>query len=94
MLAGAIMCYIGSTSVFVQEDLAYMQTTAAELAAANPKLIPLIAHDRATLGGMLLCAGLAFLLPALWANTYSAYRARWSGSQRRSLALAGYVRRC
>ncbi len=56
MLAGTIMCYIGSTTVFVSEDLSYMQTTAAELAAANPKLIPLIAHDRATLGGMLLCA--------------------------------------
>jgi hypothetical protein len=88
MLAGAIMCYIGSTSVFVQEDLAYMQTTAAELAAANPKLIPLIAHDRATLGGMLLCAGLAFLLPALWANTY---RARWFWVTTTIAGLAGYV---
>jgi len=88
MLAGAIMCYIGSTSVFVKEDLAYMQTTAAELAAANPKLIPLIAHDRATLGGMLLCAGVAFLLPALWANTY---RARWFWVTTTIAGLAGYV---
>jgi dihydroorotate dehydrogenase len=88
MLAGALMCYIGSTSVFVSEDLSYMQTTAAELAAANSKLIPLIAHDRATLGGMLLSAGLAFLLPALWANTY---RARWFWVTTTIAGLAGYV---
>jgi hypothetical protein len=29
-------------------------------------LLPLIAHDRATFGGMLVSAGLVLLLPALW----------------------------
>src|SRR5262249_55540723 len=42
------------------------QTTAEALRAANPRLVPLVAHDRATFGGMILAAGWAFLLPALW----------------------------
>jgi dihydroorotate dehydrogenase len=36
------------------------------LRAANPRLVPLVAHDRATFGGMLLAGGWVFLLPALW----------------------------
>lgn len=64
--AGATISVIGVTDVFVHEDLEFMRTTADALAAANPRLIPLIAHDRATLGGMLLASGWVFLLPALW----------------------------
>lgn len=64
--AGATICTIGVTSVFVPEDLDFMQTTAAALDASNPRLVPLVAHDRATFGGMLLAGGWAFLLPALW----------------------------
>jgi hypothetical protein len=52
--------------VFVHEDLDFMQTTADVLRAANPRLVPLVAHDRATFGGMLLAGGWVFLLPALW----------------------------
>ncbi len=66
MLAGVAISIIGVTQVFVQEDLLFMQTTADALRAADPKLIPLIAHDRATLGGMLLASGWVFLLPVLW----------------------------
>jgi hypothetical protein len=66
LAAGAVISLIGVTQVFVHEDLMFMQTTAATLAAANPRLIPLVAHDRATLGGMLLAGGWVFLLPALW----------------------------
>jgi dihydroorotate dehydrogenase len=43
-----------------------MRTTVEVLASANPRLVPLIAHDRATFGGMLLASGWVFLLPALW----------------------------
>jgi hypothetical protein len=43
-----------------------MQTSAAELYGANPQLVPLVAHDRATFGGMLIACGVATLLPALW----------------------------
>jgi dihydroorotate dehydrogenase len=32
----------------------------------HPQLIPLIAHDRATFGGMLLATGVAVLLVTLW----------------------------
>jgi hypothetical protein len=54
------------TTVFVHEDLEFMQTTAEALAAANPRLVPLVAHDRATFGGMLLTCGVTVLLCALW----------------------------
>jgi hypothetical protein len=52
--------------VFVPEDLAFMHTTAEALHRAGPRLIPVVAHDRATLGGMLICSGLGFLMPAMW----------------------------
>jgi hypothetical protein len=64
--AGAAISVIGVTHVFVHEDLEFMRTTADALTAADPRLVPLVAHDRATLGGMLLAAGWMFLLPALW----------------------------
>jgi dihydroorotate dehydrogenase len=64
--AGVAISTIGITRVFVPEDLAFMQTTAEALQAANPRLVPLVAHDRTTFGGMLLAAGWVFLLPALW----------------------------
>ena len=64
--AGAAISVIGVTHVFVPEDLEFMRTTAEALSSANPRLVPLVAHDRATLGGMLLASGWVFLLPALW----------------------------
>lgn len=66
LAAGVIISCIGVTHVFVHEDLEFMQTTAEALRAAHPRLVPLVAHDRATFGGMLLASGLVFLLPALW----------------------------
>jgi dihydroorotate dehydrogenase len=64
--AGLVISVIGATHVFVHEDLEFLGTTAAALAAMKPHLVPLVAHDRATLGGMLLASGLALLLTALW----------------------------
>jgi dihydroorotate dehydrogenase len=64
--AGLTISAIGVSHVFVPEDLEFMGTAAQALQAANPHLVPLVAHDRATLGGMLLASGWAFLLPALW----------------------------
>jgi hypothetical protein len=63
---GLVISTIGATHVFVHEDLDFMQTTREALAAANPRLIPLIAHDRASFGGMLVASGLVVLLTALW----------------------------
>jgi hypothetical protein len=64
--AGVTISVVGSTSVFVREDLEFMRTTAEALAAANPRLVPVVAHDRASFGGMLISCGLATLLVALW----------------------------
>ncbi|HEU4714144.1 MAG TPA: hypothetical protein VFS76_21430 [Pyrinomonadaceae bacterium] len=64
--AGVAISLIGVTHVFVHEDLEFMRTTADALSSANPRLVPLVAHDRATLGGMLLASGWIYLLPALW----------------------------
>lgn len=64
--AGIAISVIGITEVFVHEDLQFMGTTADVLLSANARLVPLVAHDRATLGGMLLASGWLFLLPALW----------------------------
>lgn len=64
--AGAVICFLGSTSVFVETDLEFMRTTAAQLAIAHDRLVPLVAHDRASLGGMLLTNGVALLCCALW----------------------------
>jgi dihydroorotate dehydrogenase len=66
LAAGAVISAVGVTQVFVHEDLQFMQTTAAALISANSRLVPLVAHDRATFGGMLLASGWVFLLPALW----------------------------
>jgi hypothetical protein len=64
--AGLAISAIGVTHVFVHEDLEFMQTGVEALLAANPRLVPLVAHDRATFGGMLLASGWVLLLPALW----------------------------
>jgi dihydroorotate dehydrogenase len=66
LVAGATILRIGMTTVFVPEDLEFMRTSAAELLGAHPQLVPLVAHDRATFGGMLIACGIATLLPALW----------------------------
>jgi len=74
MLAGSTIAVLGSTVVFVPQDIAYLGFTPAQLTAINPHLVPLIAHDRAGFGGGLASCGLAVLLiawkahpaPALW----------------------------
>lgn len=65
VLAGIVISVIGMTSVFVSEDLEYLGLCAADLTAV-PGLVPLVAHDRGTFGGMLMVAGLTMLLAALW----------------------------
>lgn len=66
IVAGVTISLIGMTSVFVPEDLEYMNVCSAELVEAHPQLVPLVAHDRATFGGMLIACGAATLLPAMW----------------------------
>ncbi len=57
MGAGRVIMTLGMTSVSVAEDLVHLQMTAAQIAAINPHLVPLIAHDRAGFSGGLICAG-------------------------------------
>ncbi|MDT5224745.1 MAG: hypothetical protein QOG19_2152 [Mycobacterium sp.] len=65
-VAGVVISTVGMTSVFVPTDLDFMHTHAEHLRAADPKLLPFIAHDRAGFGGALIGAGLAVLLISLW----------------------------
>jgi hypothetical protein len=61
---GVSIAGIGITSVFVHEDLEFLGTTAEALMAKNPRLLPLVAHDRAGLGGMLMAWGLGMVIAA------------------------------
>ena len=66
IVGGCVISYVGSTTVFVHEDLEFMRTTREALLGLHPRLIPVVAHDRASFGGMLIANGLATLLSALW----------------------------
>lgn len=61
-VAGSVIIVLGSTVVFVPQDITYLGFNAAELNAINPHLVPLIAHDRAGFGGGLASCGLTVLL--------------------------------
>jgi len=62
--AGATIMVVGMTQVFVPQDLAYMHMTRAELQHISPRLVPVIAHDRAGFGGGLFSTGIILLLMA------------------------------
>jgi hypothetical protein len=64
-LAGSVIMYLGATEVFVAEDLGFMGLERSALDAINPRLVPLIAHDRAGFGGGLATTG-AILLMCAW----------------------------
>jgi hypothetical protein len=61
LFAGGItIMIVGMTTVFVPQDLEYMNITVCGLEEINPKLKPLIAHDRAAFGGGLGTIGLLY----------------------------------
>lgn len=64
-LAGSVIILLGSTVVFVPQDITYLGFNPTQLNAINPHLVPLIAHDRAGFGGGLASCGLTILL-ILW----------------------------
>ena len=64
---GVTITIVGMTSVFVPQDLEFMQTDARQIGAINTHLIPLIAHDRAGFGGALVSSGIAMFVTLLWA---------------------------
>ncbi|WP_395738495.1 hypothetical protein [Prosthecobacter sp.] len=59
--AGATILIIVMTAVFVPSDLDFIGYSLAQLNAINPRLVPLIAHDRAGFGGGVLTTGLLIL---------------------------------
>ena len=81
--AGLTITAIGMTTVFVPQDLRFMGLTADDLRAISPRLVPLIAHDRAGFGGGLCSGGIALFL-SVWCAAPS--RNLWQ-----ILALAGGV---
>jgi dihydroorotate dehydrogenase len=88
MTAGLVIAGFGVTVVFVPEDLEFMRTTAQRLAAVSPRLLPMIAHDRATFGAMLVCCGLGLLTTSLWGFRPGS---RWLWWTLLGVGLAGYV---
>ena len=54
--------------MFVAEDLAFMSVTREGLDRMNPKLVPLIAHDRAGFGGGLMTIGVLVLMSGWYAT--------------------------
>lgn len=82
-LAGLTISFVGMTVVFVPQDLVYMATTTTQLNLLNPRLIPLIAHDRAGFGGGVLNIGF-LIFACVWCGTPS--RHWWQ-----ALALTGAI---
>lgn len=82
-MAGATILTIGMTHVFVPRDLEYLGYAPEQLNAINPRIIPLIAHDRAGFGGGVLTLGL-LILGIL-------YHARMSRHLWQALSLAGIL---
>jgi dihydroorotate dehydrogenase len=76
IMGGLVIMTVGMTTVFVPQDLEYMQLTAAELHAISPRLVPLIAHDRAGFGGGLFSGGLTVML-CLWCGARPGARGLW-----------------
>lgn len=82
-LGGITILAVGVTRVFVPQDVAYIGLKTAEMNAINPRLIPLIAHDRAGFGGGVATTGLVLFF-ALWCGKSS--RSLWQ-----AVLLAGTV---
>lgn len=72
--AGIVILIVGMSTVFVPQDLAFMHLDRTALEAISPRLIPLIAHDRAGFGGGLLSTGLLIALCAWHAPSTRAFR--------------------
>jgi hypothetical protein len=86
LAAGLTITLVGITHVFVPQDLEYMSTTTEQLNALNPRLIPLIAHDRAGFGSAVLNTAFVILACTWRAAAPAPPRHLWQ-----ALTLAGVV---
>jgi hypothetical protein len=80
---GATIMVVGTTCVFVPQDLAFMGLSAADLHKINPRLVPLIAHDRAGFGGGVCTCGVLMFF-CVWCGSPS--RSLWQ-----AVSLSGAV---
>lgn len=78
IVAGFVILTIGMTRVFVGEDLAFLCLDAGQARALGERVVSVVAHDRATLGGMLLASGAGMLLPVLWCHRRGAAWLWWA----------------
>jgi hypothetical protein len=72
-MAGFVILVIGTTEVFVAEDLGFIGQTREALDGINPRLVPLIAHDRAGFGGGLATTGVLLFICAWYAPPARAF---------------------
>jgi hypothetical protein len=79
--AGVTIMAVGMTWVFVPQDLSYLGLSTDDLHAINPRLVPLIAHDRAGFGAGVCTSGLVMFF-CIWCGSPS--RALWQ-----ALCLSG-----
>lgn len=61
-VGGLVITFVGVTDIFVPQDLSYMNLDRAALDEINPRLVPLMAHDRAGFGGANATLGLFALV--------------------------------
>jgi hypothetical protein len=73
-LGGLTILRIALTTTFVAEDLRFMGLSSQQLQAINPRLVPLMAHDRAGFGGAVFTLGLTAFF-CLWRSAPT--RALW-----------------
>ena len=73
-LGGLAILRVGITEIFVPEDLAFMGVTTEQLRGISPRLVPLMAHDRAGFGGAVFTLGLIAFF-CLWCSPPT--RALW-----------------
>lgn len=83
IVGGLTVMAVGMTRVFVPQDLTFMGLTAAGIQSISPRLIPLIAHDRAGFGGAICTVGITVLF-CVWCGRPS--RGLWQ-----VLCFAGLV---
>jgi hypothetical protein len=71
--AGFVILVIGTTEVFVAEDLGFIGLSRSALDGINPRLVPLIAHDRAGFGGGLATTGMLLAICGWYAPPTRAF---------------------
>jgi hypothetical protein len=83
LVAGVTILTVGTSVVFVPQDLAFMGLQPADLRSINQRLIPLIAHDRAGFGGGIATTGLLVITCVVFGRPS---RALWE-----SILVAGMI---